>query len=56
MGSHIFIKGGSQIEPTVHNVGLKSGLNSTKRPPQIKDLLPFEEDSTKLEKTSNFEK
>ena len=51
-----FMKGENQIEPTTHKTGLTFGLNSTKCPPQIKELVPFEEDFIKLIKNLRFRK
>ena len=38
----------------IHKTGLTFGLNSTKCPPQLKELVPFEEDSIKLKKNCRF--
>ena len=51
-----FFKGGNQTEPAVHKTGLTFGLNSTKCPPQVKDLVAFEEDLIKLVKNLRFRK
>ena len=51
-----FMKGGNQAEPTAHKTGLPFGLNSTKCPPKVKELVPFEEDLTKLVKSLRFRK
>ena len=51
-----FMKGGNQAEPTAHKTGFKFGLNSTKCPPQVKELVPFEEDLIKLVKNLRFRK
>ena len=48
--------GGNQTEPTAHKTGFTFGLNSTKCPPQVKELVPFEEDLTKLVKSLRFRK
>ena len=50
------MKGGNQTEPTAHKTGFTFGLNSTKCPPQVKELVPFEEDLTKLVKSLRFRK
>ena len=39
-----FMKGGNQTEPTAHKTGFTFGLNSTKCPPKVKELVQFEED------------
>ena len=36
------MKGGNQTVPTAHKTGFTLGLNSTKCPPQLKELVPFE--------------
>ena len=41
-----FMKGENQAESTTHKTGLTFGLNSAKCPPQVKELVPFEEDLT----------
>ena len=41
-------KGRSQAEPTTHKNGLAVGLISTKFPPQVKELVLFEEYFIKL--------
>ena len=51
-----FMKGGNQIDPTTHKTGLTFGINSTKCPPQVKELVPFEEDLIKLVKNIRFRK
>ena len=51
-----FMKGGNQTEPTAHKTGLPFGLNSTKCPPKVKELVPSEEDLTKLVKSLRFRK
>ena len=48
------MKGGNQTEPTAHKTGFTFGLNSTKCPPQVKQLVPFEEDLIKLVKNLRF--
>ena len=50
------MKGGNQTEPTTHKTGLTFGLNSTKCPPQLKELVPFEEDLIKLVKNLRLRK
>ena len=50
------MKGGNQTEPTTHKTGLAFGLNSTKCPPQLKELVPFEEDLIKLVKNLRLRK
>ena len=45
---------GNQTEPTAHKAGFPFGLNSSKCPPQVKELVPFEEDLIKLVKTLRF--
>ena len=42
------MKGGNQTEPTAYKNGLAFGLNSTKCPPQVIELVPFEEDLIKV--------
>ena len=37
------MKDGNQIEVTVHKSGFTFGENSTKCPPEVTDLMPFEE-------------
>ena len=49
-----FMKVGNQTEPTTYNVGLIFILNRTKCPPQVKELVPFEEDLIKLVKNLRF--
>ena len=46
----LFVKGGNQTEPTAHKALFTFGLNSSKCPPQLKELVPFEEDLIKLVK------
>ena len=48
------MKVGNQTEPTTYNVGLIFILNRTKCPPQVKELVPFEEDLIKLVKNLRF--
>ena len=48
------MKGGNQIDPTTHKTGLTFGINSTKCPPQVKELVSFEEDLIKLIKNIRF--
>ena len=50
------MKGGNQTEPTTHKTELTFGLNSTKCPPQLKGLVPFEEDLIKLVKNLRLRK
>ena len=50
------MKGGNQTEPTAHKTGFTFDLNSTKYPPQVKQLMPFEEDLIKLVKNLRSEK
>ena len=45
-----FVQRGNQTEPTAHKAGFTFGLNSSKCPPQVKELVPFEEDLIKLVK------
>ena len=49
-----FVKGGNQTDPTTHKTGLTFGINSAKCPPQVKELVPFEEDLIKLVKNIRF--
>ena len=49
-----FMKGGNETEPTTHKTGFTFGLNSTKCPPQVKELVPLEEDLIKLVKNLRF--
>ena len=51
-----FMKGGNQTEPTTYKTGLTFGLNSTKCPSQVKELVPSEEDLIKLVKNFRFQK
>ena len=44
------MKGRNQTESTAHKTGFAFGLNSTKCPPQVKELVPFEEYLIKLVK------
>ena len=37
------MKGENQTESTAHKTGFTFGLNSTKFPLQVKELVPFEE-------------
>ena len=48
------MKGGNQTEPTAHKALFTFGLNSSKCPPQLKELVPFEEDLIKLVKNLRF--
>ena len=50
------MRGGNQTEPTAHKTGFTFGLNSTKCPPQVKELVAFEEDLIKLVKNLRFGK
>ena len=50
------MKGGNQTDPTTHKTGLTFGINSAKCPPQVKELLAFEEDLIKLVKHIRFRK
>ena len=52
--SIFFVQRGNQTEPTAHKAGFPFGLNSSKCPPQVKELVPFEEDLIKLVKTLRF--
>ena len=51
-----FINGENQTKPTAHKTGFTFGLNSTKCPPQVKDLMLFEEDLIKLVKNPRIQK
>ena len=51
-----FMEDGNRTEPITHKTGLTFGLNSPKCSPQVKDLVPFEEDLIKLVKYFRFEK
>ena len=51
-----FMKGGNQFDPTTHKTVLTFGINSVKCPPQVKELVPFEEDLIKLIKNITFQK
>ena len=51
-----FMKGGNQTDPTIHKTGLAFSINSAKCPPQVKELVPFEEDLIKLVKNIKFRK
>ena len=44
----------NQTGPTSHKTGLAFGLNSTKYPPQVTELVPFEEDLIKVVKNLRF--
>ena len=46
----------NQTEPTAHKTGFIFALNSTKCPPQVKELVPFKEYLTKLVKNLWFRK
>ena len=37
------MKGGNQTEPTAYKTGFTFGLNSTKCPSYVKELVPFQE-------------
>ena len=50
------MKRGNQTGPTAHKTGFTFGLNSTKCPPQVKELLPFEKHLIKLVKNLKFRK
>ena len=50
------MKGGNQTEPTAYKTGLRFDLNSTKCPPQVKELVSFEENWIKLVKNLRFRK
>ena len=50
------MKDGNQTEPTTHKTGLIFDLNSAKCLPQVKELVPFEEDLIKLVKNIKFRK
>ena len=50
------MKNGNQTEPTAHKTGLKFGLNSTKCSPQVKQLVPFEENFKNLVKNLRLRK
>ena len=56
MESQIFMKGGNQTEPTAQKTGFTFGVNSTKCPPQVKELVPFEEDLIQLVKNLRSQK
>ena len=49
-----FMKERNQTEPTSHKTGLAFGLNSTKYPLQVIELVPFEEDLIKVVKNLRF--
>ena len=51
---YFFMKGGHQTEPAAHKTGFTFGLNSTKCPPQVKELAPFEGHLMKLVKNLRF--
>ena len=50
------MKSGYQTEPIAIKIGLTFDLNSTKCPPQVKELMPFQEDLIKLVKNLRFRK
>ena len=52
----VFMEGGNRTEPTTHKTGLTFCLNSPKCSPQVKELVPFEEDLIKLVKHFRFKK
>ena len=51
-----FMKDGNQTDHTIHKTGLTLDINSAKCLPQVKKLVPFEEDIIKLPKNINFQK
>ena len=51
-----FMKGSNQNKPTAHKTRFTFGLNSSKCPPQGKQLVSFEEGSIKLVKNLRFRK
>ena len=51
-----FMKCGNESEPTTHKTELTFGLNSTKCPLQVRELVPFEEDLIKFVKNLRFRK
>ena len=48
------MKEGNQTEPKSQKTGLAFSLNSTKYPPQVIELVPFEEDLIKVVKNLRF--
>ena len=50
------MKDGNQTQPNTHKTGFTFGLSSTKCLPQVKELVPFEEDLIKLVKNLRFRK
>ena len=50
------MKGENQTESTAHKTGFTFGLNSTKFPLQVKELVPFEDDLIKFVKNLRFRK
>ena len=50
------MKDGNQTDHTIHKTGLTLDINSAKCPPQVKKLVPFEEDIIKLPKNNKFQK
>ena len=53
---YFFMKGGNQTLPAAHKTGFTFDLNNTKFPPQVKELVPFEEHLMKLVKNLRFQK
>ena len=54
--SILFMKDENQTQPKTHKTGFTFGLSGTKCPPQVKELVPFEEDLIKLVKNLRFRK
>ena len=50
------MKCGNETEPATHKIELTFGLNSTKCPLQVKELMPFEDDLIKFVKNLRFRK
>ena len=48
------MKGRNQTDPTTHKTGMTFGINTAKCPPQVKELVSFEEDLIKLIKNIRF--
>ena len=51
-----FMKGGNQTDSTTQKTGWTFDINSAKCPPQVKEIVPFEEDLIKLVKNIRFQK
>ena len=49
------MKGKNQTDPITHKTGLTFGIKNAKCPPQIKGLVPLEEDLIKLVKNIRFQ-